>query len=139
MNRVVFILLMTALTSFQQKQGVELSFVNDSEETFLKMTVETARRRFVFTNLRPGERTAPVMVDTTYWFCQTVAVTQRDSVLFTGFCAVGESLITDGNLIVSYAVYPKKGNRRSLYANEVCYTGSAKNVGFPKFVWKETN
>lgn len=116
-----------------------MTFINDSEEAFLKMTVETDGQKFSFANICPGERTAPVMVDETFWFCQTIAVTAKDTVLFTGFCLVGETLIKDGKLTVSYAIYPKKGEHRTLYADEVVYSGSAKNVGFPKFIWKEAN
>ena len=137
MSGIVLIIVMIIFTSFQEKKGVEISFINDSEETFVKMTVETNGKKFSFSNICPGERTNPVLVGETYWFCHTVVATRRDTVLFTGFCTVGETLIKDGNLTVSYAIYPKKGEHRTLYANEVSYSGSAKNVGFPKTIWKE--
>lgn len=137
MRRILLIVLGFFFTSFQKKKGVEISFVNDSDETFVQMTVETSRKKFSFFNVCPGERTNPVTVDKTYWFIHTEVVTQHDTVLFTGFCPVGETLIEDGKLVVSYALYPKKGEHRSIYASEVSYTGSAKNVGFPKFVRKE--
>jgi hypothetical protein len=137
MTRLLLIVLGFVFTSFQKKKGVEISFVNDSEETFVQMAVETNGNKFSFFNICPGERTNPVTVDQTYWFIHTEVITRRDTVLFTGFCRVGETLIKDGQLTVFYALYPKKGERRSIYASEVSYTGSAKNVGFPKFIWKE--
>lgn len=139
MCRILSIIIATVFTSFGSERGVKVFFVNDSEESFVSVTVETGGQRFSFSNLCPGERTRPVVVDKTYWFCHTVVVTQKDTVLFTGFCTVGETLITDGELAVSYALHPKKGKHRTLYASEVSYAGSAKNVGFPKFVWKEND
>src|SRR5688572_28639389 len=113
MSKSLLIIMLSFFTSFQKKQGVEISFVNDSEETFVKMTVETNGKKFSFSNICPGERTSPITVDETYWFCHTELITQRDTVLFTGFCYVGETLIKDGKLTVSYDIYPKKGEYRS--------------------------
>ena len=101
------------------------------------MTIKTDGKEFQFCNVRPGERTKPVIVNRTYWFCYTEVMTQHDTILYSGFCTVGETLITDGKLTVSYAIYPKKGEHRVLYANEVSYFGTAKKVGFAKFFWKE--
>ena len=137
MLRIVSILTLFLFTSFHKESGVEISFVNDSEETFLSMTIKTDGKEFQFCNIRPGERTKPVVVSQTYWFCYTEVVTQLDTIKYSGFCTVGETKIKDGTLIVSYSIYPKKGEHRVLYASEVSYSGTAKNVGFEKVVWKE--
>jgi hypothetical protein len=131
-SQLITILIILFSTSFNRKSGVEVSFINDSEETFINMKVKSYAKEYEFCNLRPGEKTKPVTVDKTYWFIHTEVITQKDTVLFTGFCAVGETMIRDGKLVVSYGIRPKRGESRRLYASEVSYTGSAKNVGFPR-------
>jgi hypothetical protein len=124
-------------SSFKPEVGVDITFKNDSLEDFKLLRVSVDNKQFEFYNLKKGETTKPIRVKETYWFCETTAFTQKDSLVFTGFCSVGETLIKDGSLLVSYVIYPKKGDQRRLIPNEVSYCGSAQNVGFPKIQYED--
>lgn len=137
MNRIVLIFFLAFFASFKPYKGVEITFKNDTQEDFKMLKVSVDGEEFKFLNLNRGEKTKPISVKETYWFCETTAITQKDTVMFTGFCAVGETLIKDGELMISYTIFPKKGESRRLVANEVIYSGSAKNVGFSKITWEE--
>jgi hypothetical protein len=137
MTRVIIIFLTMLFGSFKPTPGVDMTFKNDSEEDFKVLKVLVDGKEFKFSNLRKGEITKPIRIKETYWFCETTAITQKDSILFTGFCSVGETIIKDGSLMVSYTIYPKKGDQRRLIANEVTYCGSARNVGFPKMKYED--
>jgi hypothetical protein len=137
MIRLVLILFVLVFGSFKPLKGVELIFKNDSEEDFIEFKVSVENIEYNFTSLKKGERTKAIRVKETYWFYATTAITDKDTVVFTDFCPVGETMIKDGSLVVSYAIYPKRGQHRRLVANEVLYSGSAKNVGFTKLKLEE--
>lgn len=132
MIRIALLFLLVFLNSFTFSQNVVVTFRNDSDEDFKVLKISVGDKEFKFKNLKKGQKTKPIKVKETYWFCETTAITKKDTLLFTGFCPVGETLIRDGVLMVSYVIYPKKGKYRRLVADEVKYSGSAKNVGFPK-------
>lgn len=137
MTRLALIILLTLFVSYKPFKGVEIIFKNDSEEDFRELNVSIDYNEYKFTKIKKGERTKPIRVKETYWFCETTAITEKDTIVFTGFCPVGETLIKDGSLLVSYTIYPKQGKYRRLIANEVNYSGSAKNVGFAKLKLEE--
>ncbi|HWI89936.1 MAG TPA: hypothetical protein VNT20_01625 [Flavisolibacter sp.] len=137
MTRITLSFLFVFVASFAFSQNVKLTFKNDSDEDFKTLKVSVGESEFKFENLKKGQQTNPITVKETYWFCETTAITAKDTLLFSGFCPVGETLITDGTLMVSYVIYPKKGEYRRLVANEVTYSGSAKNVGFLKITIKD--
>jgi hypothetical protein len=137
MTRIALLFFFTLLTSFKTYKGVEISFKNDSEEDFKILQVSVDGEEFKFSNLKKGQKTKPINVKQTYWFCETTAITEKDTIMFTGFCSVGETIIKDGQLMVSYTVFPKEGESRRLVANEVIYSGSAKNVGYSKIKWED--
>jgi hypothetical protein len=132
MIKICLLLLLVFSSSLKPSEGVEISFKNDSAEDFKELTVTVSKKKYTFANIRKGETTKPIKAKETYWFCLTTAITERDTVLFSGFCTVGETLVKDGSIVVSYSIYPKNGEHRLLIANEVLYSGSAKNVGFAK-------
>ena len=137
MARIILIFLLMLMGSFKPNVGVDVTFKNDSGEDFTLLKVSVDRKEFEFKNLRKGEKTKPIRVKETYWFCETIVLTHKDSLIFKGFCSVGETLIKDGSLMISYTIYPKKGVQRRLVTNEVFYCGSARNVGFPKINYEK--
>lgn len=137
MTRIALSFLFVFLCSFAFSQNVQITFKNDSDEDFKFLKISIGENEFQFMNLKKGQKTKAIAVKETYWFCETTAITQKDTLLFTGFCPAGETLITDGVLLVSYTIYPKKREYRRLVADEVVYSGSAKNVGFSKVKWEE--
>ena len=86
--------------SFLPKQdGVNITFQNDTNETFKMLKVDIFGTEFLFKDLKKGEQTDPIHVPRTYRFCYARAITEKDTLLCLP-CRNGEKIYNEGNFLM---------------------------------------
>ncbi|MGK4568134.1 hypothetical protein [Flavobacterium sp. 3HN19-14] len=105
---LVILSLSLLIFSFQQKGNLELTFKNDTNEDFKNLEVNVRGKIYNFSNIKKGQKTKPIKVESSYKYCYAKAITLKDTLTCSGFCSVGEKLFIDGKLLITFQF--EKGN-----------------------------
>jgi hypothetical protein len=105
------------LSAFQTKQGVKLSFKNNTPYHFKELMVNIRGAKYTFTDLKAGQSTRPIKVTGTYRYCYAKAITATDTLICQPTDFVGEKLYTSGKLQMKLQLYPGNEGRKYMLIN----------------------
>ncbi|VXB60027.1 hypothetical protein FLAVO9AF_220032 [Flavobacterium sp. 9AF] len=114
MKNQIIILFTFFILTVSCKTGVEVTFTNQSEEDFERLTVGIFEKRFDFENLKNGQTTQPIKVEQIYPYCYAKAVTQNDTIRFIPIDYIGEKLRKQGKLNLKIYIDSTSNKKRQL-------------------------
>jgi len=115
-NIFLFLFVLVVLISSCKSQ-VLVRFTNTSNEDYKKLKVGVLNKKFEFVNLRSGQSTEFVRVDSTYSYCFAEIYTEKDTIGQLPFDYAGEKLYKSGKLNIRINIVTNKNKKRDLDIN----------------------
>jgi hypothetical protein len=99
------------------KSQVLVKFTNVSNEDYKKLKVGVLSKQFEFFNLKSGQSTEFVKVDSTYSYCYAKVFTEKDTIGQLPFDYAGEKLYKSGKLNIKINIVEGEKKKRDLDIN----------------------
>jgi hypothetical protein len=114
MKNIFIFLFITFFTMTSCKTGVEITFINESNENFKSLRVDAGGKDTIFENLESGKSTKPYIVKSSYSYCQAKVITENDTLYFIPFDFIGEKLYKSGKLKLKLKIRKDKIGKKHL-------------------------
>lgn len=109
------LILFVAFTSFTKpNEGVSIIFHNKTDKDFRLFKANILGREVIFENLKSGEKTGTVTVPRSCRYCYAQAVVNTDTLLCQLDDYVGETVYTNGKIIMTISTYSQKGLEKNI-------------------------
>ena len=93
---------------------VSVRFQNNSDEDFRLLQVNILGEKFGFEDIGKGQYTKYVRVSRTYPYCFAMVITAKDTLVCQPEDYVGETLYTNGKMIMKLTISKHGNHHRSL-------------------------
>ncbi len=115
-NKFLFLFVLVVLISSCKSQ-VLVRFINTSNEDYKKIKVGVLNKEFEFVNLKSGQSTEFVKVDSTYSYCYAKVFTEKDTIWQMPYDYAGEKLYKSGKLNIKINIVSAEKKKRDLDIN----------------------